>query len=129
MSNEIAKQEFKSPISATDRGLQLRSIDDYWRFAQYVASSGLAPKGMDKPDQILVAMQAGNEIGLSYMQSLQSIAVVNGRPCVWGDAIPALILASGQCEDMTPPIYTGKAFEDDYTCTVRIKRRGMSTAA
>jgi hypothetical protein len=36
----------------------------------------------------------GVEIGLPPMQALQSIAVINGRPSVWGDGFLALIMAS-----------------------------------
>jgi hypothetical protein len=37
----------------------------------------------------------GAEIGLPPMQAIQRIAVVNGRPTIWGDAIPALLLSRG----------------------------------
>jgi hypothetical protein len=34
------------------------------------------------------------ELGFMPMQALQSIAVVNGRPSVWGDGFLALIMSS-----------------------------------
>jgi hypothetical protein len=37
----------------------------------------------------------GAEIGLPPMQAVQKIAVVNGRPALWGDALPALLLSHG----------------------------------
>lgn len=40
------------------------------------------------------AIVYGNEIGLSVVQALQNIAVINGRPSIWGDAIPGLVYAS-----------------------------------
>jgi hypothetical protein len=36
----------------------------------------------------------GAELGFAPMQALQSIAVINGRPGVWGDGLHALILSS-----------------------------------
>lgn len=66
------------------------------RFAEKAAKSGMVPKDyISKPDAIVIAVQMGSELGLPPMQSLQNIAVVNGRPSVWGDAMPALCRASG----------------------------------
>lgn len=81
-------------IEATERGLQLHSLDDYWRFAQYVMRSGLSLKG-DCPESLVIKVQFGAELGLPPMQAIQSIAVINGRPSVWGDAVPGLCMASG----------------------------------
>ncbi len=49
---------------------------------------------------VLVAMQWGAEIGLAPMQALQNIAVINGKPSVYGDAAMALVQASPHCEDI-----------------------------
>jgi hypothetical protein len=46
----------------------------------------------------MLAIQHGSEVGLSPMQSLQSIAVINGRPTIWGDAALALVQSSPVCE-------------------------------
>jgi hypothetical protein len=46
---------------------------------------------MKKTEQIAVAIMHGMEIGLPPMQAIQRIAVINGRPSIWGDAIPALL--------------------------------------
>lgn len=91
----------KGVIERTDRGLQLRTLDDTWRFAQYIVKSGLAPSSFKTAEQVIVAIQYGAEVGFSPMQALQSIAVINGKPSMYGDAIPALILGSGLC-DGTP---------------------------
>lgn len=80
------------------RGLQITSINDLWRLSQYVAVSGLAPKGMEKPESILVAIQLGLELGLSPLASLQNIAIINGKPGVYGDAAKALVENSGLLE-------------------------------
>lgn len=81
------------------RGLSLQSMDDAYRFAKMVSSSDFAPKDFKgKPESCLLAIQAGSEVGLTPMQSLQSIAVINGRPTIWGDAALALVQASVVCE-------------------------------
>lgn len=72
-----------------------QTIEEVFRLAKAISASGLAPKGMTSPEQITVAIMHGAEIGLPPMQAVQKIAVVNGRPTVWGDALPALLWANG----------------------------------
>jgi hypothetical protein len=81
------------------RGLALATFDDAFRFSKMVAASDFAPKDFKgKPESCLLAIQHGSEVGLSPMQSLQSIAVINGRPTIWGDAALALVQSSPVCE-------------------------------
>lgn len=72
-------------------GIIPQTVEEVFRLAQAVSLSGLAPKGMNTPEQITVAILHGAELGLPPMQSIQKIAVVNGRPVVWGDAIVAML--------------------------------------
>jgi hypothetical protein len=68
-------------------------------FSKLVATSDFAPKDFrGKPESCLLAIQHGAELGLSPMQSLQSIAVVNGRPSVYGDTALAVCKGSPVCE-------------------------------
>jgi hypothetical protein len=85
----------KVPVAWGEQGVILNSLDEAFRFAQAVAASPFVPKGMEKPGDILVALQAGAEMGLSPMQALQSLAIVNGRPSIYGDAALALVRKSG----------------------------------
>jgi hypothetical protein len=83
------------PVKIGERGLILTSIEDLWRFAQYASKSGLAPKGIETPEAIFIAVQLGLEIGLTPMASLQNIGVINGRPGIYGDAALAVVRGSG----------------------------------
>ena len=104
------------------RGLALATFDDAFRFAKVVASTEFAPKDFrGKPEACMLAIQAGSEVGLSPMQSLQSIAVINGRPSIWGDAAMALVQASPVCE------YVREFVEgegDNLVAVCEAKRRG-----
>lgn len=113
----------KQPIAATDSGLSLRTLDDMWRFAGMVIKSGLAPSAYKNPEQVCIGIQYGAEIGMSPMQSLQSIAVINGRATLWGDAIPGLVLGSGLVESLEETI-SGDGDKMVATCTA--KRKGCS---
>jgi hypothetical protein len=106
------------------RGLALATFDDAFRFAEMVAKSDFAPKDFrNKPESCLLAIQHGAELGLSPMQSLQSIAVINGRPSIWGDAALAVVSASAVCEYVTEEIEDGKDGEA-LVATCIAKRRG-----
>jgi len=104
------------------RGLALQSVTDAMKFSETVANSDFAPKDFrGKPASCMLAIQCGAEIGLAPLQSLQSIAVVNGRPSVYGDAALAVCKASNVCEYVTESI-DGDGEQMVATCTA--KRRG-----
>lgn len=71
------------------------NIEEVFRLAKAISLSGLAPNGMKEPEQITVALLHGMELGLPPMTAVQKIAVINGRPTLWGDAVPALLYARG----------------------------------
>jgi hypothetical protein len=108
------------------RGLALATFDDAFRFSKMVSASEFAPKDFKgKPESCLLAIQHGAEVGLSPMQSLQSIAVINGRPSVWGDAALALVLGSPVCEFVKEDIFGDG---DAMTAACAAKRRGYGSA-
>lgn len=72
-----------------------QTIEEVFRLAQAISKSGLAPNGIKTAEQITIAIMHGLELGLPPMQAVQRIAVVNGRPTLWGDAVPALLLRHG----------------------------------
>ena len=120
MSGELVVQ--KAPIApANDRGLRLASLDDMWRFANYVAESRLAPKGIETPAAILIALQMGAELGLTPMASLQNISIINGRPSVWGDAMLGVCQASGAF-DFAAFEETVTAADGVWTATCTVRR-------
>lgn len=81
--------------------LQPQSFQELVRFAEMAAGSDLMPKDYKgKPGNIMLAVQMGSELGLSPMQAIQNIAVINGRPSVWGDAMPGLCKQSPVCDDI-----------------------------
>lgn len=68
-------------------------------YADMLAKSSMVPKQFQgKKEDILIAIQMGAEVGLAAIQSLQCIAVINGRPTMWGDAVLALVQSSGKLE-------------------------------
>ena len=71
-----------------------QNLDQAMKLAETVSKSGLVPSALrGKPADILIAVQLGMELGLSPVQALQNIMVVNGRPSMWGDLVMALVKA------------------------------------
>ena len=97
-----------------------KNLDEAMQYAKIIADSDLVPKDYKgRPGNVLVAMQMGGEVGLKSMQAVQSIAVINGRPSLFGDTLWALVKAHPHCES-TSETYD----ESTQTATCRIKRRG-----
>ncbi len=120
MSAELAT------TNGATRGVVLRTFSDYMSMAQVVAKSGLAPKGLQTPEAAFLALQTGAELGLSPMQSLQSVIVINGHVGVSGDAMLAIIRASGEMT-LYEQSYEGEG--DTRTAVVRVQRRGEARAS
>ena len=114
MSNELSTQNKTFDLSP-------QTFDQALTFANYLADSDMVPKDFKgKPGNCLIAMQWGMEVGLKPLQALQNIAVINGRPSLWGDALIAIVRSSPLCE------YVQEEMKPDGTAICRAKRRGES---
>jgi hypothetical protein len=72
-----------------------RSLKEALQLASLLSKSKLVPKGFENPEACLVGILYGMEVGLSPIAALQRMAIVEGRPTIWGDAALALVEASG----------------------------------
>ncbi|WP_372183195.1 hypothetical protein [Xanthomonas axonopodis] len=98
--------------------LSPQTFEQALTFAGYLADSDMVPKDFKgKPGNCLIAMQWGAELGLKALQAIQNIAIINGRPALWGDSVLAIVRASPLCEYVTES-------DDGDTATCRVKRRG-----
>ena len=61
----------------------------------------------------------GCEIGLQPLQAFQNVAVINGNPTLWGDALVAVVKGSGECE-----LLTTHYDEETQTATCTTQRKG-----
>ena len=81
-----------STIKPSGFALQPQNLQEAMDLAKMLASSSMVPKNYaGKPDDTLVAMMMGAELRLNPIQSLQNIAVINGKPSIYGDALLALM--------------------------------------
>lgn len=126
MTNEI--QENKSAVNIGEftggKSLTFNNIDEIYRAAKAFSISQFIPKSyQNKPNDIMCALTLGMELGLPPMKSLQSICVVNGMPCIYGDAQLALVWSSGLLVHHRE-YYKGTPYNDDFAAVCEIKRKG-----
>ena len=103
------------------RGIIPQSFDEAWRIGNAVCVAGMAPKGLDTPEKATVAILHGLEVGMSPMVALQSIAVIGGRPCIWGDGALGLVQGSGKMETIKETV---EGTDDNRVAICRVVRRG-----
>ena len=118
MTNSIAKHD-RAPVTCggTLAAIIPQDIDQAYRLAQALSGGGdMIPRDFQKnPEKIMAAILKGMEIGLAPMQALSAIAIVNGRPTIWGDALRALVLRAGHFIDCD---VTGEGIEAIATATL-----------
>jgi hypothetical protein len=107
------------------RAIVPQDFDGAWRIASAVCKAGMAPKGLDTPEKAMVAIMHGLEVGLTPMAALQSIAVVNGRPTIWGDGAIGLVRGSGKMEWIKERI---EGDGDSMVAVCEIKRKNEPAA-
>lgn len=115
------------PSATFGPDMRITDLDQAIRFAQLIVDSGFAPKAMTIPGCV-IAIQMGYEVGLSPMAAVQSIAVINGKPSMYGDACLALIRASGQLEHFEET-FVGEPGTDERGVMVTVKRKGFPEAS
>lgn len=102
-----------------------KSTAEAMELAKTLASSQLIPKAFQqRPGDVFVAMMWSHSLGIPIVQGLQGIAVINGKPSLYGDALLAVCMGSGQMADIEETV-TGSA--DNLTATCKVTRRGKPT--
>jgi hypothetical protein len=78
------------------------NLDSAYRLAKALAAAGeMVPLAFrNNPEATLAAILRGMEVGMAPMQALSSIAVINGRAAIWGDALIALVQRAGHHVDV-----------------------------
>lgn len=134
MSTDIS--EFKGEVRPLEDHMRISRLDDslfskelaphYMQLASKLATSELVPKCFrGKPQDLFLCWAMGYQVGLTPEQSMQCIAVINGKPAMWGDDMLALCMSHKDFVDIIEePILNGAKEVTGYRCTV--KRTGRS---
>lgn len=109
----LAKAE-RAPIEFTPRNL-----DEAWRMSDVLSKAQVMPDALrGKPNDLLVTIMTGAELGLSPMQSVRNISVVKGKGYLDALLKVALVKQSPVCEYLE--LVTTTATK----CVYKTKRRG-----
>lgn len=98
-----------------------QDFSQMWALVNWVKDSALVPSALrGKPADLLIVFATGRELGLSAMQAMRSLHVVDGKPGMAADLIAARIRRSGVCRflrliksDNTEAIYESQRTDDD----------------
>jgi hypothetical protein len=107
-TNGATPTRYEAPVQGVNTlAYEPTNLDEAFRMAQILVSSGLTPRGVDTPQKAFLIMAQGRELGLSTMQSLGNIYVVEGKVSLSSDLMAAMVLKSAVCEylrvvEMTP---------------------------
>lgn len=102
------------------------NLKELMEFSRMAASSSFVSEAMrGKPGDVLMCIQMGAEIGLNPLQSLQNIAVIKNRPCVWGDAALGVVIVCPAYE-YHKEHWSGSIETDDRTAHCTVKRKGSA---
>lgn len=101
-----------------------RDAAEAFSLAKMLAESDMVPKTFkDKPQDILVCMMWSHTLGIPVVQGLQYIAVINGKPSMYGDGLLAVCMSSGKLESIDEEV---KDVNGSLVATCTVKRRGMN---
>lgn len=120
-----ATQAAIAPKSFAD-ALKPRNFAEAMSLCREISKSGLTPKNLQNdPMGIYLCVEMGERMGYGIFQSLQNIAVINGKPSVYGDELLARVRRSGALEYIKE---TCEGSDEAPKAVCTIKRKGEPEA-
>lgn len=109
-----------------------QTIEDAYRLSTMAFKSGMlkplksgyGENAVEEPPEATLArgtmiIMQGMEIGVPPMQSIQLLAMINGRITAHSEAVPGILLSKGF---KIKESWSGEPMSDDWTCTVELTR-------
>lgn len=135
MSNELEVVKVGAVVSQQGGALTAAIAEQFDladKVARAVVLAGAIPASYQRQGEsdeqtrarLIIGILKGFEIGLQPVTALSTIAVINNRPCLWGDGAKALIQQSGKLEWMTQT-FDGEPGKDDRAAVCTMKRIGQ----
>lgn len=104
---------------------EIQKVEQQTTFQQLVEQaklfikSGFLPQHIKTPEQAVMIMQTGKDLGLRATEALRSISVIQGVPCMKAQLLLGLCYRTGQVEDCKIDELPGE-------CRVTLKRKGQA---
>lgn len=107
-------------VDLTAHSPQFQKFEIAKRIAHTLACSTLVPDAyIGRPNDCFVAINMGAELGMEPFQAIQSIAVIEGKPCLYGDGLIGVVRASSKCKWIEETLS-----DDGKTATCKTQRDG-----
>lgn len=100
-------------------GFNPTSMSEAIAIANLYIASGLT--AFKRSSEAVVAIEHGMSLGMSPAQSMQSIAIINGKPGIYGDAALALVKSTGMLAAHSEK-FSGTIKGGDRVCTCNVRR-------
>lgn len=113
-----------------------KSITEAMEISKVIASSELCPENylwkrvngqkvaiQNPAAMILQAVMMGARFGFDPFQAVRVIAVINGRPMMWGQGCAAVVISSPHCESLRMP--SAEEIKAQHKAVVIAKRKGQ----
>lgn len=107
------------PNTSAGLAFEPSDVESAIRLATILVGSKLLPRSLSTPEAAFTVIMAGRELGLTAMQSLRSLHVIEGKPVMSSDLMLALCLRSPLCESFALVEST------DSVATYKAKRAGQ----
>ena len=85
------------PAEAKSHAFEPNSLGQAFRISKMLVASGLLPKALNTPEAACAVIICGRELGLTMMQSVRSIHIIEGKPSLSADLMVALVKRSPLC--------------------------------
>lgn len=93
MTTALALADRRTDVAAFEPA----SIDEALAVSKLLVSSRLLPRSITTPEAAFAVIVTGRELGLSAMQALRAIHIVEGKPTLSADLMVALVKRSEAC--------------------------------
>ena len=109
-------------MATTVTPYQPNSLAELDYLSKKLTQSGMVPRAYQgRPADAFVAIAYGAEVGLPPLASLMHIAVINGRPGLFGDAIAGVAIKSGAIRSIDERL-EGEPHTDSWTAVAVVTR-------
>jgi hypothetical protein len=118
-----AEPQNKAAVVWDEQGPKPQTMEETFRLAQYFHAAGLCANSYKCVEHYMIAIWAGQAIGVPPVQAVQGMAIVNGRAMIWGDLMMALVMRSGKLVDHAER-FEGSGTDITAICSAKRMTRG-----
>jgi hypothetical protein len=123
----------QAPIRFGARGFEPDTFEAVQRLARFYLAADVLPRTtmagardtMAMLARIGIILERGRALGLPAGAALEAITIINGRVCLWGDAMLGLVLSHPDCEGVQCDI---EGAGDDRVAVAIAHRRGRKVS-